>query len=84
VHSKYHDNLQALGVKYIKEGGHHADEHAMDMEDVSSEELKKRLSEAERMYATLYMYVDAHNEDLKAAENKVKADPHGHGHGHGH
>ena len=84
VHSKYHDKLVEMGVRYLAEGEHHSGEGAMSMENVPIDELKERLSESERMYATLFSKVEAHHDDLHAAEKKLsESGHHGHGHGHG-
>jgi hypothetical protein len=83
VHSKYHDKLVEMGVRYLAEGEHHSGEGAMSMEQVPIEELKERLSESERMYATLFSKVESHHEDLHAAEKRLSEGAHGHGSSHG-
>ena len=84
THSKYHDKLVEMGVRYLTEGEDlKKEDEAMSMEGLSEEAMKERLHEAERMYATLYAHVDVHHEHLKDTERKVKAHiDHGHGHGH--
>ena len=58
-------------------------DEAMSMDGVPISELKERLHEAERMYATLFSYVEMHHKDLIVAERKLKDDVEHHGHGHG-
>ena len=84
VHSKYHDKLVEMGVRYLTEGEEvKKKDEAMSMDGVPLFELKERLHEAERMYATLFSYVEMHHKDLIVAERKLKDDVEHHGHGHG-
>ena len=84
VHSKYHDKLVEMGVRYLTEGEELKEkDEAMSMDGVPISELKERLHEAERMYATLFSYVESHHKDLIVAERKLKEDVEHHGHGHG-